>query len=81
MSNVTIVVNGVPRRVPADITVAVALLQQGPVGVRASVHGMPRAPFCAMGTCQECRVTIDGRPSIRSCLEPVREGMSVETSA
>ena len=28
-----------------------------------------------MGTCFECRVTIDGEPHRRACLEPVREGM------
>jgi NADPH-dependent 2,4-dienoyl-CoA reductase/sulfur reductase-like enzyme len=30
-----------------------------------------------MGTCFECRVTIDGEPHHRACLETVREGMEV----
>jgi NADPH-dependent 2,4-dienoyl-CoA reductase/sulfur reductase-like enzyme len=30
-----------------------------------------------MGTCFECRVTIDGEPHRRACLEPIREGMDV----
>lgn len=80
MSDVTIHVNGLARRVPADVTVAVVLLQQGPLAFRRSVDGMPRAPLCAMGTCHECRVTIDGRSAVRACLEPVRDGMRVETS-
>jgi NADPH-dependent 2,4-dienoyl-CoA reductase/sulfur reductase-like enzyme len=32
-----------------------------------------------MGTCFECRVTIDGEPHRRACLETVREGMHVAT--
>jgi sarcosine oxidase subunit alpha len=34
-----------------------------------------------MGACHECRVTIDGVPHRRSCLETVREGMEVWTDA
>lgn len=79
MSDVTIVVNGVPRRVPQDWTVAVALFQLGLVPLARDAHGAGRAPLCGMGTCHECRVTIDGIPGVRSCLEPVRGGMQVET--
>ncbi len=79
MSDVTVIINGVPRLVPDDVTVAVALLRHGPVAFRRSVGGMPRAPLCAMGTCFECRITIDGTPGVRACLEPVHEGQVVET--
>jgi len=79
MSDVTIVVDGVPRRVPGDWTVAVALLQLGIHSFTTNVQGPGRAPLCGMGTCHECRVTIDGVAGIRSCLEPVRSGMQVET--
>jgi NADPH-dependent 2,4-dienoyl-CoA reductase/sulfur reductase-like enzyme len=30
-----------------------------------------------MGTCFECRVTVDGEPHVRACLAPLREGASV----
>lgn len=80
MSNVTITINGVPRLVPDDVTVAVALLRDGPATLRRSVSGMPRAPLCAMGSCFECRVTINGVSGVRACLEPVRDGLVVETA-
>lgn len=38
----------------------------------------PRAPYCMMGVCYDCVVTIAGRGRIRSCQETVREGMIVE---
>ena len=46
---------------------------------RTSVTGQARAPLCGMGTCFEWRVTIDGVPHQRSCLVPVRDGMTVVT--
>lgn len=78
-ASVALVIDGREVRVPAGISVAAALLNSGVVGFRRSVSGEPRAPLCGMGSCHECRVTIDGRPQRRSCLEPVREGMRVET--
>ncbi len=44
------------------------------VTLRRSATGEPRGPLCGMGTCFECRVTIDGVPHRRSCAEIVRDG-------
>jgi len=74
---VRILVNGTPLTVAADITVAAALLNSGHTAFRRSVRGEARGPVCGMGSCFECRVTIDGLPGRRSCLEPVRDGMQV----
>lgn len=78
--DVTILVNGVPRRVNASATVAAALLGLGITAFRRDQHGAPRAPICGMGSCHECRVTIDGTAEVRSCLVGVRDGMRVETA-
>jgi predicted molibdopterin-dependent oxidoreductase YjgC len=75
-----ITVDGRPLRVPAGTTVAVALLNHGVVVFRASATGEPRGPLCAMGTCFECRVTIDGVPHQRACLMPCRPAMVIQTS-
>jgi sarcosine oxidase subunit alpha len=76
---VRIILNGAEREAPADATLAAALLGLGLTRFRNSVHGEPRAPLCGMGVCLECRVTVDGRMHVRSCLEPCRQGMRVET--
>jgi predicted molibdopterin-dependent oxidoreductase YjgC len=39
----------------------------------------PRGFFCGMGLCQECLVTVDGVPNVRSCETEVVHGMTVET--
>ena len=58
-------------------TLAAALMRIGVMGMRRSVDGEWRAPFCGMGTCFECRVTIDGVKHQRSCQIVARDGMEV----
>ncbi len=65
----------------ADASLLAALWNHGARAVRTSVSGAVRGPLCAMGTCFECRVTVDGEPHVRACLTPVREGMTVALDA
>ena len=61
-------------------SVAAALLAAGVLVCRSSaVAAAPRAPYCLMGVCFECLVTVDGVGSRQGCLVPVREGMKIET--
>ena len=77
--HVTLSINGRRVTVPKDTILAVALAQAGETRFRRSVKGEPRSPLCAMGTCFECRVTINGRPHQRSCQTLCRHGMEVTT--
>ena len=77
---VEIRVNGEPHQVPEGMPVAVALLRLGITTFRVSTGGAPRGPLCGMGTCFECRVTIDGAMHQRSCLIPCSAGLVVETA-
>lgn len=72
-------VNGRQLRVAAGTSVAASLFQAGEFRFRSSVAGEPRAAFCGMGVCFECRVTIDGRPYSRSCQIAARDGMVIRT--
>lgn len=77
---VTLSFNGEPLNVPAGISVAAALLLSGVERFRATpVSESPRAPYCMMGVCFECLVTIDGVPNRQSCLIDVAEGMQVRS--
>ncbi|HKR38284.1 MAG TPA: (2Fe-2S)-binding protein [Paraburkholderia sp.] len=79
-ARVDISFDGQPLSVPADRSVAAALLAAGVSRFRATpVSGAPRAPFCMMGACFECLVEIDGVPSRQSCMVPVRAGMQVRS--
>jgi predicted molibdopterin-dependent oxidoreductase YjgC len=79
---VGLTVDGVPQRAWAGQTVAAALVAAGRWPLRRNpVSGEVRGPFCGMGICLECEVTIDGRPDSRSCTTQVADGMRVGTTA
>ena len=77
---VAIRVDGVAHVARAGDTVAAALLAAGIVACRTNpVSGAPRGPYCLMGVCFECLVTIDGQPNRQGCLVEVTEGMRIDT--
>lgn len=77
---VTISVDGKTVTARTSDTVAAALLAAGIGHCRTTpVTGAPRAPYCLMGVCFDCLVTIDGVGSRQGCLVPVRQGMAIET--
>jgi len=76
---IDITVDGRKIEVEDGAMLAAILLNLGIRAFRASLTGNSRQPLCGIGVCFECRVTIDGEPHQRSCLIPVREGMSVNT--
>lgn len=80
VATVRITVDGREIAARAGEVVAAALLAHGIHVCRTMPHtGEPRGPFCAVGRCPDCAMTVDGRVNVRTCLEPVRDGMRVET--
>lgn len=64
----------------AGDTVAATLLASGLNHCRTTpISGAPRAPYCMMGVCFDCLVTIDGIGNRQSCMVRVRDGMLIET--
>ena len=77
---IALMVDGKPISAREGDTVASALLAAGIDHTRTTpVSGAPRAPYCMMGVCFECLMSIEGVGSRQACLVPVREGMAVET--
>jgi sarcosine oxidase subunit alpha len=77
---IEVTIDGRAEKVRAGDTVAAALLSAGVLANRVSdVSGAPRAPYCMMGVCFECLVTVDGVGNRQGCLIPVRAGMRIET--
>jgi D-hydroxyproline dehydrogenase subunit gamma len=75
----SLTVDGRAVSVPDGMTLTAALLRAEvrAVGVNV-VSGEPRGPFCGMGVCFECEITVDGR-MVRACLTPAADGMVVHT--
>jgi predicted molibdopterin-dependent oxidoreductase YjgC len=78
--DVVVTIDGEPIAVPAQTTVVAAVFRRyGVRGTRTSVSGQPRAAFCGMGVCQECRMTIDDRAHVLACQTTCRDGMRIGT--
>ncbi|WP_434731043.1 FAD-dependent oxidoreductase [Thermogladius sp. KZ2Tp1] len=46
-----------------------------------SKTGRPRGAFCMIGKCSSCLARVNGVPNTRICIEPVRDGLVVETQS
>ncbi|TCM63849.1 2Fe-2S iron-sulfur cluster protein [Acinetobacter calcoaceticus] len=77
---IELMINAQLIRVIEGTTVAAALTLAQQCNSRLSVTGQVREPFCGMGVCQECRVSIDGK-RVLSCQTLCRQGMKVESIA
>lgn len=63
-------------------SVAAALLADGVhVFRRTARRGEARAPHCGVGICFDCVMTVDGRPNVRTCQVPVRDGTQLSTQS
>jgi predicted molibdopterin-dependent oxidoreductase YjgC len=77
---ITFTIDGRRAQAFAGDSVAAALLLAGVDHCRTTpVSGARRAPYCMMGVCFECLVTIDGVGNRQACLIVAQEGMRVET--
>ncbi len=70
----------VGQRIPAypGDTVASALYAAGVrIFSRSFKYHRPRGLLCCAGRCANCLMNVDGIPNVRTCTEPVRDGMRV----
>lgn len=78
-ATVMLVIDGNRVQARDGDTVAAAMLAAGVDYCRTTpVSGASRAPYCMMGVCFDCLVTVDGVGNRQGCLVRVREGMHVE---
>jgi predicted molibdopterin-dependent oxidoreductase YjgC len=76
MSTVTVTFAGRTLHARDGQSVGAALTAAGVRSWRTTRRGTrPRGLFCGIGACFDCLITIDGLPSQRACLVPVRDGM------
>ena len=76
---VRVTIDGKPVTARAGDSVAAAMLACGLRHCRTTpISGQQRAPYCMMGVCFECLVTIDGVGNRQGCLIEVGEGMRIE---
>ena len=77
---VPVVIDGQAFLARSGDTVAAALLLADCLEFRLTpIRGAPRGPYCLMGACFDCLVTVDGQPNRQGCLVPVAPGMRIDT--
>ncbi|MGH7078805.1 MAG: (2Fe-2S)-binding protein [Acetobacteraceae bacterium] len=75
----SLIVDGTAIQARSGESVAAALLAAGRAVFRHSaISSAPRGPWCLMGACFECVVSIDGLRQ-RACMVGASEGMVIET--
>jgi len=79
VSTVLVWVDGEPIEARAGHSIGAALLERGVRVLRHSPAGGPRGLYCGIGACQECRVRVEGRGTVRACMTAVEEGMRITT--
>ncbi|SDN54334.1 sarcosine oxidase subunit alpha [Bacillus sp. OK048] len=61
-------------------TIASALLANGVRQLRVHEEtGAPRAIYCNIGHCFECRVTVNQVQGIRACMTSIKDNMAIES--
>lgn len=77
---IEVAIDGVAFQARAGDSVAAALLAAGHLASRTMPgSGASRGPFCLMGVCFDCLVTIDGVPNQQACNVAVASGMRIDT--
>ena len=76
----TVELDGETLRAFTGESVAVALFAAGihTLG-RSTKYHRPRGAFCFEGHCASCLLRVDGRPNVRACQVPVREGLACQS--
>ena len=79
-ARVTIYYNGQPVEALEGEPIAAALINAGITAFRTTQkRHEPRGIFCAIGRCTDCVMVVDGKPNVRTCVTPLKEGMDVRT--
>ena len=78
---IRVLIDGAPFEGREGDNIATVLLLAGKIICRRTfVSGEPRGPYCMMGACFECLVSVDGIDGLQACMIPIRSGMRIETS-
>ncbi|GBQ37918.1 (2Fe-2S)-binding protein [Acetobacter fabarum] len=79
-SPITITVNGQPVTALEGDTILTALLLAGGQLRMNEFDQKPRAGFCLMGACQDCRVWTESGDELRACSTPATPGLRIVTA-
>ncbi|WP_085522708.1 (2Fe-2S)-binding protein [Tuberibacillus sp. Marseille-P3662] len=78
--DVTFTFNGQTLTGRENESIAAALLANGIRTLRYHEDsGSPKGIYCNIGHCFECRLSVNDRQGVRSCLTPLKDGMTIQS--
>ena len=75
--DITIFIDENPINAVSGETVAAVLLRQNICAVHTCPNGEPRGPYCMMGVCFDCMVTLENGQSEQACQIDATEGLKI----
>jgi aerobic-type carbon monoxide dehydrogenase small subunit (CoxS/CutS family) len=72
-------VDGKSMKARSGQTIAEVLISNAKLTFRKTRNNASRGVYCNMGICYECRMIVNGRPNVRTCITPAFPGCEVKT--
>ena len=76
-ADITIFINERPTNAVSGETVAAVLLRESIYAVHTTQDGKPRGPYCMMGVCFDCMITLENGQSEQACQIDATEGLKI----
>lgn len=77
----TVFVNDKPCTATVGEMMASVLLRENITATHRSPQGQPRGPYCMMGVCYDCMITLEDGRNEQACLTPAQEGLKIYLGA
>ena len=76
-ADITIFIDEKPTKAWIGETVAAVLLRENVYAVHFAPNGEARGPYCMMGACFDCMVTLEDGQNEQACQIEVTEGLTI----
>ena len=76
-TDITIFIDEKPTNASSGETVAAVLLRENIYAVHTTPNGEARGPYCMMGVCFDCMVTLENGQSEQACQIDATEGLKI----
>jgi len=76
-NSVTVFIDDEPCTALDGEMVVVVLMRENMTATHVSPQGQPRGPYCMMGVCYDCMITLEDGRNEQACLTPVEEGLKI----
>ena len=76
-TDITIFIDEKPTNAASGETVAAVLLRENIYAVHTAPNGEARGPYCMMGVCFDCMVTLENGQSEQACQIDATEGLKI----